>query len=305
MSQHMSTEPHDTTPCTPAVDSVAAASGGLAPGDELLAARRRWFASFPEGPLEFVAAVRIVWILGVFAAPVVGGFLRTYAAIVISLLLLADAGLTIWWLTTLAADHGVWLRGRPLDPARGGRPPIGPAAGVVLSQGLLFLFGVTFLSLPIEAVRQHPGVIATIRWIVFAAFLASVPLLLAACRSAGLGSRRSVILLAVPFLYWWTVRRFAADLAADFAGQAAQRLGRDSDFSRAAFIVADVLWAILVLIVAVNLSMGGIWAGLTFRGLCSGSIIAVAAVADVAAVETAQHAYLTYLRAASRPARSA
>jgi len=300
----MSTEPHENAFAAPAADSVAASSGGRAAGDELLAARRRWFASFPEGPLEFVAAVRIIWILGVFAAPVVGGFLRTYAAIAISLLLLADAALTMWWLTGMAADHGVWLRGRLLDPARGGRPAIGPAASVALTQGLLFAFGVTFLSLPIEAARLHPGVMVTIRWIVFAAYLASVPLLLAVCRSAGLGGRRSVVLLAVPFLHWWTVRRFAADLGADFAGQAAYRLGRDSDFSRAAFIVADVFWAILVLIVAVNLSVGGIWAGLTFRGLCSGSIVAVAAIADVAAMEVAQHAYLTYLRAASRPARS-
>jgi len=299
----MSTEPHENASAAPAVDSVAASSGGRGPGDELLAARRRWFASFPEGPLEFVAAVRIVWILGVFVAPVLGGFLRTYAAIAISLLLLADAALTMWWLSGMAADHGVWLRNRPPDLARNGRPAIGPAASVVLTQGLLFACGVTFLSLPIESARLHPGVMATIRWIVFAAFLASVPLLFAVCRSAGLGGRRSVVLLAVPFLHWWTVRRFAADLGAAFAGQGAHRSGRDSEFSRAAFIVADFLWAILVLIVAINLSMGGIWAGLTFRGLCSGSIVAVAAIADVAAMEVAQHAYLTYLRAASRPGR--
>jgi hypothetical protein len=300
----MNRQPHENEPTASAARVSATGSDSPAPGDALLAVRRKWFASFPEGPLEFVAAVRIVWILGIFAAPVVGGFLRTYATIAVALLLLVDAGLMMWWLTGLAADHGAWLAGRSLDPSRGGKPPAGPLATVVLSQGLLFAFGLTFMSLPIEAARLHPGAMAVARWIIFAAYVASVPLMFATCRSAGLNGRWSVVLLAVPFLHWWTVRRFAAELGAGFAGQAAQRLGRDADFSRAAFILADVLWAFLVLIVVVDLAMGGIWAGLTFRGLCSGSIIAVAAIADVAAVEAAQHAYLTYLRSASRPGRS-
>lgn len=287
-----------------AADTPPVARTTSAQASELLAARRRWFSSFPEGPLEFVAAVRLLWILSLFVIPVIGGFLRTFGALGVSALLLADVGLTMWWLTQLVSDRDCWLGGEPIAPGKPAGAGVKPTAAVVVTQGLLFAFGASFLTLPFEAARVHPGVVAAVRWGLFAAHLVAIPLAVAACRAAGLRGRWCVVFFVVPFLHWWAARRFAADLGSSFAEQAGRRSSKEVDFSRAGFVFADVMWVVLILVIAADLLAGGMWSGMTMQGLCSALIIAVAAIADVAAMESTQRAYLAYLRAATQPTRS-
>jgi hypothetical protein len=285
-------------------DGGPARSSAPVRSQELLAVRRRWFRSFPEGPLEFVAAARLVWILALFAAPVLGGLLRTYAAFGIALLLLADVGLTMRWLTGLAGDRDCWLHGKPIPDEPIGRADLRPTVSVILAQGFLLGFGLSFLPLPFETARVHPGAVVVGRWVALAAFCVAIPFIVATCRAAGLGNRWSVVLLAVPFLAWWPVRRLAGEIGASLAEQAARQSHKDLGFSRVGFVFADAMWVVMVLVLVVDLAVGGIWTRATFQGLCSGLVVAVAAIADVAAMESAHHAYLMYLRTASQPARS-
>lgn len=298
MSERMNRPPdHDdagtaTTPSTPVHP------------DELLATRRRWFRSFPEGPLEFVAAVRLLWILALFVVPVIGGFLRAYGTIGIAVLLLADLGLTMWWLSRLLSDRDCWLDGKPIGPSEIAWTGIRPTAAAVVAQGLLFAFGLSFLAVRFETARMHPGAVVAVRWALFAAYLLAVPFVVTTCRTAGLRGRWSTPLLAIPFVHWWVVRRFAAEAGESLAAQVARQSNRDPGFSRIGFIFADVTWVVLILVLVADLLTGGVGTRVTFQGLCSALIVGVAAIADMAALEATQHTYLMYLRTAPQPPRS-
>ena len=292
-------------------DAPVAAAGPSAPpaataagADELLSARRPWFRSFPEGPLEFVAAVRMVWILALFVVPVVGGFLRTYGTVGVAALLLADLGLTMWWLTRLVTDRNCWLGGQPVGPTASRWAGLRPTLVAIVAQGLLVAFGLSFLALPFEAARNNPAAVTLVRWVLCASYMVAIPFVVATCRTVGLRGRWYTVLLAVPFVHWWAVRRFAADAGASLAEQVARQSKWNAGFSRAGFIFADATWVVLILVVIASAVTGGIWTRMTFQGLCSAMIMAVAAIADVAAMEAAQHAYVMYLRTATQPKRS-
>ncbi len=268
-----------------------------------LAARRRWFRSFPDGSLEFVAAIRIVWILAFFAAPVIGGFLQVYATLAIGAVLLLDFGLVMTWLVRITADRDAWARRGTAENPAGARSGASLTAIALIAQALLLAFlALSFLRLPLEIVRTHPGVANTARWVLLAAYAVAAVATARSCRSAGLRSRASGILLAAPLLSWWALRRFARDVAAPMTNEV-QVLKKPPHLSGAGFVMADAAWlAALVVSVAVVLLARNMGMHATWQNACSGILLAVAAIADVAALESVQRVYLGWLRTV-QPAR--
>lgn len=287
-------------PATP-VSSGPQATAPEALREARLAEQRRWFRYFPEGPLEFLAAVRFLWILGLFVVPVVSGFLRIYAALALAFLLSADAALAAWWLAQIAFDRDVWTGRRTWNPREARRRAVALTLGVLAAHGLLFLVAITFGRLPFDWVRVHPGAVSALRSILIVLYVAVVPVTIVAGRAAG-GRTGLVCLLPVPFLHWLAVRRLARCIGADLAADVTARTGRPAPFSTGAILTAEALWILLVPVLAANLWGAFLWTRPSWQAICSGIIIAVAGVADVAAVESVQQAYLRYLHW-TRPAR--
>lgn len=266
-----------------------------------LAEQRRWFRCFPEGPLEFLAAVRFVWILGLFVVPVVSGFLRVYAALALAFLLSVDAALAAWWLAQIAFDRDVWTGRRTWNPREARCRAVTLTLGVLAAHGLLFLLAITFGRLPFEWVRVHPGAVNALRTVLLVLYLVVAPVPIVVGRAAGWRTGL-VCLLSVPFLHWLAVRRLARCIAVDLTADAAARTGRQDPFSSGAILTAEAFWVLLVPVLAANLWGAFLWTRPSWQAICSGIIIAVAGVADVAAVESVQQAYLRYLHW-TRPAR--
>lgn len=260
-----------------------------------LAERRRWFANFPYGAIEFVAVVRIVWILLFLALPFVGG-MRTYVSFMLAFLLLTDGTLVVGWLTQRIADRDCVRASGPATPCSNRRAHMASAA-TLFAQFLLAAFTLSFLNLPFDWFLTHPHALIAGRWVVLGAYAAAACVALVACRRAGLGSRVSSVLFVVPILCWWPARRFAADLGRSLIADMDARAARHAGLSGPAFLCADALWSISVVVVALVLLTGGFRADQSWRGLCSGMLVALASIADVAALESVQEVYCSYLRA--------
>jgi hypothetical protein len=262
---------------------------------ELAAQRRRWYRSFPEGTLEFVSVTRILWIIALFVLPIAAGSQRAVAACGISILLLIDFALVMAWLTRLTLDSRAWRDTAPMS-LRAARWRAGFAtSATITSHACVFLFAWTFLPLPIGAVRQHPEILGTLRWALVALFVIAIPFTILFARRAGLPGGGAALLLTVPILAWWSARHSAARISRDLL-RSVDPAAPDRD-ARAGLILADVLWALLILLIAANLYFPGGWKGVSLQSMCSGLGVAFAAIADVAALETAHHRYLNYLRA--------
>lgn len=287
-------------PATPVSSGPQAMTSG-ALREARLAEQRRWFRCFPEGPLEFLAAVRFVWILGLFVVPVVSGFLRVYAALALALLLSMDAALAAWWLAQISLDRDVWTERRTWNPREARRRALALTLGVLAAHGLFFLVAITFGRLPFDWVRVHPGAVNALRTVLLVLYVAVVPVTIAVGRSAGWRTGL-VCLLPIPFLHWLAVRRLARCVAADLAADVTARTGRQDPFSSGAILTAEALWVLLVPVLAANLWGAFLWTRPSWQAICSGVVIAVAGVADVAAVESVQQAYLRYLHC-TRPAK--
>ncbi len=270
---------------------VAAATAPVAAAPaELLDRRRQWFRSFPEGPLEFVAAVRVIWVLGLFALPMIGGTLHGYAMVGLALLLLADSVLVVWWLSELAVDREALLFARPADLRRN---PWAATAAAALGQAMLLAFLLSFSRQRIPVVGAIDGMG---RWVVLAVAAVAAALTMRQCRTAGLQGRPSSVLLIVPLVNWWVTRRLAYDLTRSYSTEIVRHGRHPAGPSRAAGVFADALWIMTLLMVAVALGSGSTWSSPTAMGVCSSLVLAAASVADVAAMESAQAAVLQFLR---------
>ena len=282
-------------PGTPPEPPSSAADSPACGRDDLLALRRRWYRSFPDGPLEFIAATRLLWVVGLFVLPLMPAVERVYGAIALGALFTVDAGLALLWMAQIAADRNCWLGRSATPPPTSGNPWWFRVALTILSYVLLLAFGATFLSLPWETARTHPGALAVIRWLFFVGYLVSLPFVWSSWRSLATPGRLATALLAVPVLHWWAVRHIGARLADEFARHAGSGPSDDAVFSRAAVMAANVLWALWLVVAATILAVSGLQAGLAWQSACCSLLAAIAAIADVAAIESIQRAYLAYV----------
>jgi len=263
---------------------------------ELLARRRRWFRSFPEGRLEFIAVIRLLWVIGLFVLPLMPAVERVYGTMALGIVFIVDAALALAWVAQMLADRNSWMGEDAFPSSRPARPWGLCVALVILSYLLLFSFGATFLHLPWETARVHPGAVRVVRWMLLAAYIASVPIVWSSLRSLGVRSQLATALLAVPLLHWWAVRHIGANVAAEFARRTISTSPDEAAFSRAAVVAADAVWTVWLVVMAVIFTVSGLRAGLAWQPACCSLLAAVAGIADMAAMEAIQRAYLAYVQ---------
>lgn len=273
--------------------------------DALLVERRRWFRSFPHGPLEFVSTARMVWILGIVASPLVTPAQRFLGIVAVSVLLVADVGLAVWWALDLAMDRARWLGAGPVAMRDRARRRLLAAAAVVAAHGMLFVFLLTYMPTPVGSLRRMMDTVAMGRWVYVAAYLGLAVYSVLACQAAGLRGagaggrgRASIVLLPIPLVNWWTVRRLGRDCALDLVHRSGVPGDESLEASRAAVIVADVFWVAAMILLGGTLGVAIAGKHFVWPALCSGLTLAAAAVADVAAMESIQRTYLRFLRTA-------
>lgn len=259
------------------------------PDGEHLQARRRWFASFPDGTLEFVAAARVVCIVLMFVTPIGGAGFRNYGLLGIAAVLLADGGMTMLWLSELCADR----RRLVGNTADGGRAAVSPWLTSVLAlfcHGSLLLALVSYRPLPFAWAQPRPAVLAVVRWALLAAFVVMAAVLYYVVRRTT-GTRRGAcaLLTALPVLGWPAIRRLAFEAGAAFSREPSGRL------PRGATVAADVLGVLFVVAMAATLRSPDLWMRMSFGAAAASFLFALAAIADMAALESVHHAYLRYL----------
>ncbi|MBN1489565.1 MAG: hypothetical protein JXA69_06570 [Phycisphaerae bacterium] len=272
-------------------------AGLEAPAVALVTERRRWFASFPEGSLEFVAVFRILWILALFVAPVTEGFVRRFAGAGIIGLLLADCGLAIWWLTHTALDRMSLLEpGKAFSSKQIQRRCLAASVAAVTAHGVLLVFILSLVGVVNPLTQAVPT--GPLRWAIVPVYVVLVIATVITGRWAALGCPIRTVLLTVPFMHWWAIRHSAFDIGKAFAAALAERTGKPPitfDTTRA---VANAMWVLFMLMVGAMLYATSRGTIAEWKAMCGGMVAAVAAVADVAAMESVQQVYLRYLRTA-------
>lgn len=259
------------------------------PDEELLQARRRWFASFPDGTLEFVAAARVVCIVLMFVTPIGGAGFRNYGLLGIAAVLLADGGMTMLWLSELCADRRR-LVGNTADGSRAAVSPWLTSVIAILCHAALLLALVSYRPLPFAWAQPRPAVLAVVRWALLAAFVVLAAVLYYAVRRTT-GTRRGAwaLLTALPVLGWPAMRRLAFEAGDAFSREPSGRL------PRGATVAADVLGVLFVVAMAATLRSPDLWMRMSFGAAAASFLFALAAIADMAALEGVHHAYLRYL----------
>lgn len=274
------------------VDAKQAATPSAA-ASELAAERRQWFRSFPDGTLEFIAAVRVLAIVAMFVLPIGGAALRGYCSAILGAMLLADAAMSAFWLAQLASDRRILLEGR----TQRGNEAIVAAVLTLLCHAALLLAAAMLLRLPIPMLRLRPEAMKVAGWALLAAYaLLGMATWYVVSRTTGTRKRAWSLLVAVPLLAWPATRRIAYETGEIFAAWTAANAASPAKLPRGGFVAADILMCLFLLAVLATARHPSTWAHMGFGPAAAALLFGLAAIADMAALEHAHHAYLKYIR---------
>ncbi len=261
--------------------------------------RRRWFAHFPDGSIEFVMVTRAFAVLLLLALGIVSGVQRPVVITSLVGMLWVEYALIAWWLVQIATDLDALTQPGPTD-AKSLRERRVKAAilAVVPSAAAGLAITPWWGMLAYIDVRISSPVIIQI--VALAVCLAAAAPAVLALRRVGLGPSLWTALMLVPILHWLAVHRLMKALHVRI--DAAERAADDAPARGVGLLLADVTWLLGVapwMILWVTVLAGRDWPSGMPGGLapmCGTILATVFAVADLAAMESLQAAFLRVLR---------
>jgi len=269
----------------------------------LLKDRRRWYDCFPDGTLEFVSTMRIVYTLLLFVIPIGGTSFRTAGFAGIAVLLLADMILSMYWLTQLAADRRL-LTAETNENKGAASRMIYIIACVAVCHAILFGIAMTFRPPGFVLTHLKPAMMGTARIALIALWIP--PAVLSFILAGRLMNVKNPILkalLLVPVASWFSIRRISANIAEEYHRRTPHLNADEEEYSRAGILGAEVLQVLSLLALLGTAAKPGLWSHMNIATATASILFGLAAIADMAAIENAHRSYVQFFhKSQNKPA---
>lgn len=269
----------------------------------LLKDRRRWYDCFPDGTLEFVSTMRIVYTLLLFVIPIGGAGFRSAGFSGIAILLLADLILSMYWLAQMAADRRLLTTETNENKGAASRM-IFIIACVAVCHAVLFGIAMTFRPPGFVLTHLKPAMMGTARITLIALWIPpAVLLFILAGRMMNVKNPILKVLLLVPMISWFSIRRISANIAEEYHHRTPHLNADEEEYSRAGILVAEVLQVLSLLALLATAAKPGLWSHMNIAAATASILFGLTAIADMAALENAHRSYVQFLRhSQDRPA---